>query len=444
MLVNPNIFKSYDIRGIFKEEFDEDFAYSLGRIFTNYVKSKKIAVAHDARLSSPILYSSLLKGIVDAGADVIALGMVPTECLYFASKKYNCPGIMITASHNPKNYNGFKMITVNGEISYITGKEIKRLFEERLPEKKEKGEIIEKNIKEDYLNHIFSFFSPEKIKKMKIVVDIGNGAAGEVIKMASERTPIELIPLNFNPDGNFPSRGPNPLSEGAGKLISEKIKAEKADAGFSFDGDGDRVFLFTDKGEFVSADITLILIAKALLLKYPGSAISYNAICSKAVPHFVSKWKGVPIRTKVGFVNVRDAIMKKEGSMGGEISGHYCFKDNYYMDSGTMAYIILLQLLSDKESSLSDRLKEITLYFKSSEVNFKVSDKEELLKKVEEKYSDGKQDFLDGITVSYNSWWFNVRASQTEPLLRLTIEAEEKELFERKKEELINFIEENK
>ncbi len=446
MLVNSNIFKSYDIRGIFGEEFDDEMAYKLGKVFVSYTKSKKVAVAFDARLSSPVLYKELTRGITDSGADVLGLNMAPTECLYFVAEKEKCAGIMITASHNPKEYNGFKMILKKEETEYIVGKEIKEAFEKYIEteENVKKGKIKEISFKEEYIEHAFSIIDIEKIKPLKVVVDIGNGAAGEIVEMASKKTPISLIPLNFNPDGNFPERSPNPLAEGASNKIVDKIKEENADVGFMFDGDGDRVFMFTEKGEFVSADITLILIAKIILEKYPGSAISYNAICSKSVPQFIEKWGGKPRRTKVGFVNVREAIMKENGAMGGELSGHYCFKDNFYMDSGLMAYLILLQLCSQKGIPVSEIVKEIMVYSKSSEVNFKAENKEEILEKIKEKYSDGKQDFLDGITVRYDSWWFNARASQTEPLLRLTVEADSDDILKQKKEELINFIEENK
>ena len=448
MLVNPNIFKSYDIRGIFGKEFDNETAYKLGAVFVDFTKAKKIAVAYDARLSSPLLYDSLVKGIVDGGASVLSLKMAPTECLYFSVGKYNCDaGIMITASHNPKEYNGFKMIVnKNSDISIIRGEDIKEAFNNfnlDSLETKEKGEIKELDFKKDFLDHIFSLINVDKIKSLKVVVDIGNGAMGEIATEASKITPISLIPINFNPDGNFYSRSPNPLELGASDAIRKKIIEEKADIGFMFDGDGDRVFVVNEKGEFVSADISLLLIAKVILEKYPNSAISYNAICSKAVPYFIEKWGGNPIRTKVGFVNVREAIIRENGSMGGELSGHYCFKDNFYLDSGIIAYLLLLQLFSEEGRPVSSVVEEFMIYSKS-ESNFKVENKEKVLEGIKNKYSDGKQDFLDGITIEYSTWWFNLRASQTEPLLRFTIEADTKELLEEKKKEITEFIENSK
>ncbi|MDD4467368.1 MAG: phosphomannomutase/phosphoglucomutase [Candidatus Pacebacteria bacterium] len=446
MLVNPSIFKSYDIRGIFEEDFDADFAYKLGLVFASFSKAKSIAVAYDARLSSVTLYKALVKGLIKKGVNVYSLKLAPTECLYFAVGNYKYDaGIMITASHNPKEYNGFKMIlNKDNDISIVRGSDISEFFKQEMPfEENEEGKIEEIEFEEDFLSHIFSFIEPKKIKPLKVVIDIGNGAMGDIISKVSKRIPISLIPMNFEPNGNFPSRSPNPLFEGANKKIKEKIKEEKANVGFMFDGDGDRIFMLDEKGNFISADVSLLLLAKFLLEKEPGFAVSYNLICSKAVPELISKWKGIPIRTAVGFINVREGILKERGIMGGELSGHYCFRDNFYLDSGVMAYLILLSLCSEKNMPVSEIVKEFTLYAKSSEINFKAQNKEEILEKIKEKYFDGKQDYLDGVTVEYDSFWFNVRASQTEPLLRLTIEADSEELLEKKKKEVVSFISEN-
>lgn len=238
----------------------------------------------------------------------------------------------------------------------------------------------------------------------------------------------------------FPNHSPNPLLAGSVDQIKKEVKKEKAEFGFIFDGDADRIFLVDEKGLLVRADVTLLLLAKYFLKKNPGSTIAYNAICSKAVPEFIKKWQGIPIRTKVGFVNVRQGLLENNGVMGGELSGHYCFRDNYYLDSGMIGFLILLQIISEEHKKVSEIVQELSPYAKSSEINFEIENKEEILNKIKEKYTSGKQDYLDGITVEYDKWWFNVRLSNTEPLLRLTIEADTKELLEEKQKEITEII----
>jgi len=265
----------------------------------------------------------------------------------------------------------------------------------------------------------------------------------------AKKLPVEIIPLNFNLDGNFPAHPSNPLIEGAADQISQTVRKNNADFGFIFDGDADRIFLIDELGSLVRGDITLLILAKYFLKNNPGKGIAYNLICSRAVPEFIEKWGGRSVRTKVGFVNIREGMMENNGIMGGEVSGHFSFRDNFYCDSGFIAFLILLQIISETERNVSELAKELSPYFKPPEINFKVENKKTVLKKIGEQFSPavsgtvigGKQDFLDGITVEYNNWWFNVRSSQTEPLLRLTIEADNKKLLEEKKKELVNFIE---
>lgn len=446
MKVNKDIFKSYDIRGIYPGELNEETAEQIGRAFVKYAKAKNIIVGRDGRLSSESLFNSLVKGITEQGADVYDIGQAPTEGLYFAVGEYNYDaGTMITASHNPASYNGFKMLQKKGkDIFVIRGKDMLEAIKgdsfSQLSKRKLEGKVKELDIWHDYLNHIFSFVDISGIKPFKVVMDSGNGMAGKVIPLLKQRLPIEIISLNLEIDGNFPNRPPNPLLEGAGQGIREKILEQAADFGFMFDGDGDRIFLVDEQGQLVRADIVLLFLAKELLEKNPGSAVSYNAICSKAVPEFIKKWGGKPVRTQVGFVNVREGIIENNGVMGGELSGHYCFRDNFYLDSGFIAFLILLEVFSKDKRKVSQMVSELSLYAKSSEINFETENKEAVLNKIKEKYFDGKQDYLDGITVEYDEWWFNVRSSQTEPLLRLTIEADTKELLEKKKKELTDFI----
>jgi len=444
-MVNPSIFKSYDIRGIYPSELNEDAAYKIGQAFVNYSKAKKIVVGRDVRISSPALFEALVKGITSQGIDVYDIGQVPVECLYFSIGRYEYDGaIMITASHNPKEYNGMKMMrkTVDG-IAVIRGKDLLEAVNKDISDEvSAKGKIKKADVWPDFLDHIFSLIDVEKIKPLKVVIDTGNGAGGTVIPHILPKLPGRISVINLELDGNFPNRPPNPLAEGASKGVSQAIKEQKADMGFMFDGDADRVFLVDENGDFVKADVTLLILAKYFLNKYPGAGIAYNLICSKAVPEFVKKWGGVPIRTKVGFVNVREAMIENNGVLGGELSAHYCFKDHFYFDSGFAALLTLLQIFSQTGKKVSEIVAELSPYAKASEVNFQIEDKEAVINKIQKEYSDGRQDFLDGLTVEYKDWWFNLRLSQTEPVLRLTIEADSQGLLEQKVKELADLINE--
>lgn len=443
MEIDPNIFKSYDIRGVYPSELNEDSAFAVGRAFALYSGAKRVVIGYDARISSPALFRALSAGISLEGGQIYNIGQVPTECLYFAlgSRDFDA-GIMITASHNPKEYNGFKMLVKKDKnIEVVRGKDITETVQGlKFVKKKAEAETAAEDIWKDFTSHILSFVDLSEILPSKIVIDASNGVAGLAVSKIQDDLPGEIISLNFEPNGNFPNHSPNPLETGSADKIEEKIKKEKADFGFIFDGDADRVFLADENGQLVRADAALLLLAKYFLQKNPGMAIAYNAICSKALPEFVKQWGGVPVRTQVGFVNVRDGLLKNNGIMGGELSGHYCYKDNFYTDSGMISFLSLLQIISRDGRKVSEIVKELSPYAKSPELNFKINNKETVLDKIKQKYTDGDQDFLDGITVTYKDWWFNVRPSNTEPLLRLTIEADTKELLDEKQKELSKFI----
>jgi len=440
--MNKNIFKSYDVRGIYPSELSENSAFEIARGFIKFTGAKNIVLGYDARNSSPALFKAFSQGITAEGGKIYDIGQTLSECLYFAVGYYDFDGgVMITASHNPKEYNGFKMLKrVGKEIEMVRGKDLLSIIE--ISEKKKdnlENNIEKKDIWKDFISHVLSFIDLSEIVPFKIVIDASNGVAGKAILQLQDKLPVEIIPLNFEANGNFPNHSPNPLEKGSVDQISETIKNKKADFGLMFDGDADRIFLIDENGQMVPADIVLLLLAKYFLNKNPGMAIAYNAICSKAVPEFVEKWGGRPIRTQVGFVNVRDGLIKNDGIMGGELSGHYCFKDNYYMDSGIIAFLTLLSIISKDTRKVSEIIKEISPYSKT-DLNFEVKDKEVILEKVKQKYSDGKQDFLDGLTVEYGDWWFNLRPSNTEPLLRLTIEANNFSLLSEKQKELTEII----
>jgi len=438
--MNSSIFKSYDIRGIYPSELNEEAAYLIGRAFAVKSKAKNITVGSDMRLSGTSLKKALIRGITDEGANVKDIGLVPIDAVYFSVGKLGDEaGIMITASHNPKEYNGFKMVMKN--MQWLRGVE---LLEEvkNLPEKvsEKKGEVEEEDIIPRYINHVLSFIDVDKIEPFKVVVDAGNGMAGKIMPILTEGLPLNIIPLNFKLDGSFPAHPSNPLLPESQKEICETVVKEKADFGIIMDGDTDRLFFVDEKGSFIPADVTLLLLAKLFLEREPGAGIVYNLLCSKIVLEMIKKWGGRPLRSKVGYINVSTVMREQKGVMGGELSAHYSFRDNAYADSGFIAFVILLQLLSGGDQPLSEIVKPFYKYFKSAEDNFEVKDKDAVINKIKEKYSDGKQDFLDGITVEYKDWWFNMRPSNTEPLLRLTIEADTRELLAEKQKELTAVI----
>jgi len=383
-MINQSIFKSYDIRGIYPNELNETAAYQIGRAFVKYTGAKNVVVGYDARISAPELFKALTEGLFAEGAEVTSIGQMPTECLYFAVASYDFDaGIMITASHNPKEYNGFKMIKKNGnDLNIVRGLDLLPVIEEGKFEKS-KTEIQQKSILEDYKKYIFNLFDFSAIKKFKIVIDASNGVMGNVLSKVT--LSVEVIPLNFEPDGNFPNHAPNPLEPGSSDQIKEAIKKTGADFGFIFDADADRIFLVDEAGFMVQADIVLLLLAKYFLQNNPGAGIAYNAFCSKAVPEFVKKWGGVPVRTQVGAVNVRDGLLKNNGVMGGEESAHYCFRDYFYMDSGLIALLAMLQIISADGRKVSEIVKEVSPYFKTV-VNFQIADKAGMLAKVKEEY----------------------------------------------------------
>lgn len=443
MGISEKIFKSYDIRGTYPGQLNEAAAYSIGRAFARRVLStgeKQTVVASDMRLSGPVLKKELVRGITDEGVDVVDTGLVPIDCSYAAVGVFGYPAsIMITASHNPKEYNGFKMVLKG--MQWIRGQELKaEVFNLPAAISADKGKVQVVDLMPQYIKHILNFVEPKKIKPFKVVVDAGNGMSGKFMPLLQDYLPITVIPLNFDLDGNFPAHPSNPLMPQSQVQISQAIQDRKADFGVIFDGDTDRVFFFNEKGEFVKADLSLLILAKEFLNREPGAAIVYNINCSKVVREKIAEWGGRPIRSAVGYVNVTTTMKANHAVMGGEQSAHYAFRDNANADSGAIAFLILLQLISEDGRALSDIIKDFQLYAKTDEINFEVADNQLVLKKIKEQYSDGHQDELDGLTVEYADWWFNVRPSNTEPVLRATIEADSQELLQQKQKELTNFI----
>jgi phosphomannomutase len=439
--MNTSIFKAYDIRGVYPSELNEESAYLIGRAFARRAGGKIVTVGSDMRLSGPVLKKELIRGITDEGVNVKDIGLVTIDAVYASVGIFGDEaGIMITASHNPLEYNGFKMVLK--DMQWIRGTDL--LDEVRnLPEKisETKGGVAEEDIIPKYINHVLSFVEVDKIKPFKVVVDAGNGMAGKIMPILAEHfQTLNIIPLNFKLDGSFPAHPSNPLLPESQKQVCEAVVKEKADFGVIFDGDTDRLFFVDEKGNFVPADFIIPLLAEVFLKREPGAGIVYNLTASKVVPETILALGGRPLKSKIGYVNMSQVMKERKGIMGGEVSAHYSFRDNAYADSGFIAFVILLQLLSSHEKSLSEIVAPFQKYFKAPDINFTVANKDEILEKIKQKYSDGKQDFLDGISVEYKDWWFNVRPSNTEPLLRVTIEADTKEILGAKQKELSDFI----
>ena len=442
-MIDEKIFKSYDIRGIYPAQLNEEAAYAIGRAFARTVGVKKIALGSDMRLSGPALRTQLIAGITDEGVDVVDFGLVPIDLIYFATSRLGFrAGVMITASHNPKEYNGFKMVKfdalmIGGEAILEAVKQLPAEISEK------KGIVSQRDGWAEYIDHVLTFVDLKKIKPFRVVVDAGSGMAGKVIPLLEKYLPIKITPLNFALDGNFPAHPSNPLLPESQAGIAAEIKKQQADFGVIFDGDTDRLIFLDEQGQFIQADITLLILAKEFLSREPGAGIVYNAVCSRAVPEFVEKMGGRPIRSRVGYFFVTQARRAEKGIMGGELSSHYSFRDNSYADSGFISFLILLQLLSEDGRPLSKIIAEFQVYHKSDEINLEVSDWKKIITLAKDKYRDGQQDELDGLTVQYDQWWFNIRPSNTEPLLRLTVEAQTMPLLKEKVAEISKLIKAN-
>jgi phosphomannomutase len=418
----------------------------IGRAAALYLNAPEIAVGRDMRLSSPQLATALMRGITDQGVNAIDLGMTTTDELYFAVGKFNFPaGVMITASHNPGKYNGMKFcraqafpISLESGLADIRDLAIKGNF----PQPAQKGQIIQRDVTEEYIQHALSFIDVSKIKPLKVVIDAGNGMAGMIMPRVFEHLPCTLIPLYFELDGNFPNHPASPIEPENMVDLQNKVREVGADLGAAFDGDADRMFPVDEKGDLVDGSMVTAIVSQSLLQKHPGSTILYNLIVSKSVPELIKRLGGNPVRTRVGHSYIKAEMRRLNAIYGGEHSGHFYFRDNWFADSGLIAFLITLELVSVENKPLSQLLQPLDKGVRSGEINSKVSDVQGKLKALEEHFSKGAQnvDHLDGLTIEYPDWWFNVRPSNTEPLLRLNVEANTRELMEQKRDELLAFI----
>ena len=449
--IDVNIFKSYDIRGIFPGEINEDIAKKIGIAFVKYLKdqnpeAKNVVVGRDMRLSSPSLSKSLIEGIKSSGINIIDIGLVSTEMTYFAVGFYRFDAsIMVTASHNPGQYNGFKIcrekaipISENSGLSTIA-----QIAQKPIPKLSGKhGSIIKKNVYNDYKKFIISFIN-KQLRPLKIVIDAGNGMAGKTIPIVFDNIPCEIIPLYFKPDGNFPNHEANPLEPANLIDLQKKVVKSKADFGVGFDGDADRCIFVDETGNIVGADIMTAVIANEFLTKEKNATIIYDLRSSKVVAESVKASGGIPIRERVGHSHIKAKMRKTNAVFAGELSGHFYYRDNNFADSGLITLVEVMNILARKNVPMSNLVASYKKYFATGELNFKVNDKDAKIKQLADKFDDGTIDYLDGITIDYSDWWFNVRKSNTEPMLRLNMEAKTKELLEKKSEVVINTIKQN-
>ncbi len=444
--IDPNIFGSYDIRGIYGKNLNDEVAYHVGRAAAQYLQVSEIAVGRDMRLSSPQLAAALIHGITDGGTNVVELGMTTTDELYFAVGKFNyAAGIMVTASHNPGEWNGMKFCRAQAfPISKESGlAEIRDLaISSNFVEPARKGEVSKRDVLEDYVRHALSFIDVSQIKPLKVVIDAGNGMAGMVMPKVFEKLPCTLVPLYFELDGRFPNHPASPIEPENTADLRKKVREVSADLGAAFDGDADRMFPVDEQGNIVDGSMVTAIAANSLLQKHPGSTILYNLIVSKSVPELVKEMGGTSFRTRVGHSHIKADMRTHNAIFGGEHSGHFYFRDNWYADSGLIAFLMTLELVSVGGKPLSEMLKPLDRWVRSGEYNSTVSDKEGKLAALEQRYGKEAQsvDHLDGVTFDFGDWWFNVRPSNTEPFLRLNLEARTRSLMEQKRDEVLAFI----
>jgi len=453
MLLNEKIFKTYDIRGVYAKDFDEKFAYKLGLAYAQMRKDElkkeqgiKVVVARDMRLSSPQLQKYLIDGLLDAGLDVLDIGLNSTPTFYFAVAKLNYDGgIIVSASHNPAIWNGFKVVRNRAmPVGGDTGLEkIKNLIlKNSLNLSKTKGKLQLNNfILDEEVEHSLSFVNTEKIKPMKIVVDAANSMGSPYCKKLFEKIPATLIPVNFELDGTFPSHEADPLKEDNLKQLKDRVLSESADLGVATDGDGDRVFFVDNKGKAINQAIIRGILAKIFLRDKPGSKIAYDVRPGKITQDLIIENGGIPVVSRVGHSLIKDQAIKENIYFAGESSGHFFLN----MDIGCyeVPMIVILKILEELSTaniSASEYFSPYNKYYHSGEINLEVQDKEVLLKKIIEKYKDGKINLLDGVSVTYEDFWFNVRASNTEEKIRLNLEAITKKTMEEKTQAVLKFI----
>ncbi|MDQ2967020.1 MAG: phosphomannomutase/phosphoglucomutase [Actinomycetota bacterium] len=446
-MLDPKVFKAYDVRGIYPDELDEAGAYAIGRAYADEFEPKAIAVGRDMRLSSPSMAEAAMRGAAEAGADVVDLGMVGTEMVYFAVGELDLEGgIMVTASHNPKEYTGMKIVRrgalpVGGDSGLLDIR-ARAMALQDVPRGQTPGHVRQEDIWPQWVEAVLSFIDVDAVTPLRAVIDAANGMGGVMLPPVLERLPVDAAPYFFEPDGTFPNHEPNPLLPENREFIIEKVRTEKADLGVAFDGDADRCFFVDDTGEFVPGDFVTALLAESILVKAPGAKILYDVRASWAVPQTIERAGGVPLVNRVGHAFFKHRMREERAVFGGEVSGHYYFQDFSRADSGVIPFLLMLELISKRGRKLSELLAAYReRYFITGELNTPVDDVALKLQELKERFgSEGKVSHLDGLSVDAEDWHMNVRPSNTEPLLRLNLEALSAELMERKRDEVLEVI----
>lgn len=446
MKVDTSVFKAYDIRGIYPTQLNNDVAYAVGRAFVTFLKVDKVIVGRDMRISGPQMFENVVRGLTDQGADVIDIGMVSTDQYYYACANLDHAGIMVTASHNPKEYSGFKMVKKMPQL--LSGDEgiqdLRKIVETDAfaPLPDQKGTVTSVDMTDGFVKDVLSLLDIDSLKPLKVIADTGNGMVGPILKLVYDQLPVHLTGMYLDPDGTLPNHGLDPLQPENRAELQARVVAEGADIGFAFDGDGDRFFTIDDRGHFVPGDFLTALMGQYYLEKYPGSKILYDVRASWAVPDLITAAGGTPLMERVGHAFIKRRMSKENAVFAGEVTGHYYFKDFYFADSGIVPSLIIMEMLSKKGVKLSQLLQELEAkYFISGEINTRINVEPKVkMDELAQTFSDGKVEWLDGISVTYDDWHFNVRPSNTEPLLRLNLEAKSKAKMEEKREQLLAII----
>jgi phosphomannomutase len=420
------VFKAYDIRGVYPDEIDETLARRIGNVFAHFTGAQHLVVGRDMRPSSEPLAAAFIEGATLAGADVTDLGLASTDLVYFASGHLDAPGAMLTASHNPAKYNGIKLCRAGAApVGEQTGLvQIKEMVASGVTSRGEvPGKVDRVDMLEAFGDHVRSFVDTSTLLPLKVVADTANGMGGLVVPAVFEGLPFSLTVLYGELDGSFPNHPADPIQLENLKDLQAAVLDLNADIGLAFDGDADRVFLVDDKGVPVNGSTTTAIVAAGILDRHPGETVVYNLICSKAVPEIIREHGGTPVRTRVGHSFIKQVMAETGAIFGGEHSAHYYFRDNYRADSGSIAALLVLEQLGRAGVPLSELRKPFERYVQSGEINSRVDDPAAIIEKVAAIFSDASQDRLDGLTVDFGDWWFNLRPSNTEPLLRLNLEA---------------------
>ena len=447
-MLYPKVFKSYDVRGLYPDELDEEGAYAIGRAYAEQFQPSRVAVGRDMRVSAKSMSEAVMSGAADAGVEVLDLGLVGTEMLYFAVGSLGLDGgIAVTASHNPKQYTGMKIVRsgalpVGGESGLLEIRDRALSKENAKRGQTPVEKISEYDIWPAYVDRVLSFVDVDQIRPLRVVIDAANGMAGAMLPPVLEHLPIDAVPCFFEPDGTFPNHEPNPLLPENREFIVRKTLEERADLGVAFDGDADRCFFVDDTGEFVPGDFVTALLAESVLERSPGAKIIYDVRASWAVPETIEGSGGIPLINRVGHAFIKHRMREEEAVFGGEVSGHYYFRDFSQADSGVVPFLLMLELISKRGEKLSEILRPFReRYFLTGELNTPVADVPLKLRELEERFGqEGSVSHLDGVSVDSDGWHFNVRPSNTEPLLRLNLEARSQELMERKRDEVLEVI----